>query len=121
MRTPLLVQFARPVTGDIPPMVGRYDAQLGLRVVESADGEVPVASRIDYTRAVTKTDHRKEGDDRSAFLASITKTGEPREKDDPENEFPEASREAEVSGQQDWLALVTKTLTHRERDDEPVR
>lgn len=57
----------------------------------------------------------------ATFQSHPAWTGEPPEKDDVENEFSAASGAGEVSGQKAWLMLLTKTLNHRERDDEPDR
>lgn len=120
MRTPPLVRFARPVRGEEPAALGSYDPALGLRVFESPHGPIPVTSRVPYASTVTKTDHAKESDDRAALLASMTKT-ESKERDDVDDQRDDATAALEVSGQQAWLALVTKTLNMRERDDEPDR
>ena len=120
MRSPPLVRFARPVSGEEPPMLGSYHPSLGLRVYDGPEGPTPVASRFPYASAVTKTDHAKESDDRAPLLASMTKT-DSTEKDDVDEAHDRAPVELEVSGRQEWLALVTKTLHRRERDDEPDR
>lgn len=117
MKTPLLVRFARPVIGEEPVAPGSYDAGLGLRVLETPSGLVPVASCVPYARTVTKTDRARESDDRSVYLASITKTSDGREHTDVSHELDDGGP-SEFSGRQDWIALVTKTLNRSERDDQ---
>jgi hypothetical protein len=119
MALPLLVRFARPATGEPPAVPGRYDPQLGLRVLDSETGPVPVVSRGSLLALVTKTDHKQEQDDENACLASITKTGVPREAEDTDVDGAHDAGSAEAGPDRRMLALLTKTLHQREADDEP--
>jgi hypothetical protein len=119
MTLPLLVRFARPATGEAPVVPGRYDPQLGLRVVDTQTGAVPVVSHCFQVAAVTKTSQKLERDDEKACLASVTRTDVRRESDDTDvDESNEVGDGAEAGLERRVLALLTKTLHQREADDE---
>jgi hypothetical protein len=126
-RVPFLLPFARAIENDAK-IPGRYDAALGLRVVEGADGPVPVISlRGSQVRAITKTDAVRERDQEdqeiSGAVAAITKTAQRREEDDEDISAvgalltkTEAARERDDDDI--VLAQLTKSLNAREKDDE---
>lgn len=113
MRLPLLLRRAKSVPLDAPPVPGRYDRDLALRVYDAPTGPTPVIDGAELPAQLTKTEARREVDDDAVALASITKSADPRENQDPDIHM--VDREAPVRDR--VIELLTKTLRAREADD----
>lgn len=105
-RSPFLARAATPRTGsdEIP---GYYSAELGMWVVDTPSGVMPIISQGALRELLTKTKVNAEQDDEAPWhLELMTKTYQKVESDD-EPAF----------GHQDLLQLMTKTDAATERDD----
>ena len=115
MATPAILRYGRAVREGDVRVPGRYDAQRGLRVVDTQAGPVPVIDQGPAASLVTKTENAKESDDNTVFFASITKTALGGESHDTD---VEATANDHRGVDRSLLALLTKTLHARERDDD---
>ena len=110
-----MLHLGRRVSGPEVPVPGRYDRERGLRVVDRAGVSVPLVDCGNVVNEVTKSDAGRERDDDGLRLASITRTDVRPQQDDaePKDETSSATTIEEAA----LLGLLSKTLTHRERDD----
>ncbi len=109
---PFLFRFATPRSADAP-MPGHYSSELGVWVIDTADGDVPIievaGGSLVATQSKTMTQVEVDDDDPSRFGSMETGT------------FTRVRQEADDEDASLCVPeLMTKTEVQQERDDETM-